>query len=51
MEEALAIDHRTGTDYWQKAIEKEMKNMSIAFEFCEGDVVPKFYRKIKCHTK
>jgi hypothetical protein len=49
VEEALAIDCCTGTDYWQKAIEKEMKNMSIAFKFCEGNVVPKFYKKIDCH--
>lgn len=33
VEEALAIDRRTGTDYWAKAIEKEMKAVGIAFDF------------------
>ena len=27
VEEALAIDKKTGTDFWMKAIEKEMKNV------------------------
>ena len=31
VEEALEIDRITGTDFWTKAIEKEMKNVRIAF--------------------
>ena len=49
VEEALRIDDRTGTDFWRKAIELEMKNVQPAFEFIDGDVVPKFYKKIDCH--
>jgi len=32
VEHALRIDQETGTDYWRKAIEKEMKNVRIAFQ-------------------
>ena len=32
VEEAYQIDRETGTDYWTKAIAKEMKNVRIAFE-------------------
>jgi hypothetical protein len=32
VEEALAIDKRTGTTFWREAIEKEMKNVLMAFE-------------------
>jgi hypothetical protein len=31
--EALRIDRETGTDFWQKAIEKEMRNIDCAFYF------------------
>jgi len=47
--QALKIDERTGTDFWRKAIELEMKNVMPAFEFIDGDNVPKFYKKIDCH--
>ena len=36
VDEALRIDRETGTDYWSKAIEKEMKNVRIAFDKLEG---------------
>ena len=42
VEEALRIDERTGTDFWRPAIRLEMKNILPAFEFIDGDVVPKF---------
>jgi hypothetical protein len=29
--QALAIDSKTGTDFWRKAIEKEMLNVTPAF--------------------
>jgi hypothetical protein len=32
IEEALKIDERTGTDFWQKANEKEMRNVQVAFD-------------------
>ena len=40
VEKALEIDGKTGTDYWEKAIRKEMKNVRIAFEELKG-VTPK----------
>ena len=46
---ALEIDRRTGTDFWRKAIEKEMKNVLMAFEFRDDDVVPIGYKQIPCH--
>ena len=35
--QALAIDKRTGTDFWRKAIEKEIRNVFPAFEFMEDE--------------
>ena len=35
--QALEIDRRTGTDFWRKAIEKEIRNVFPAFEFIEDD--------------
>ena len=36
MQEALQIDKETGTDFWWKAIQKEMKKVMIAFEYDES---------------
>ena len=49
VEEALRIDEETGTDFWRKAIEKEMRNVMPAFEFQDDDVMPVGYEKIRCH--
>ena len=49
VEEALQIDEETGTDYWRKANEKEMKNMMPAFEFHNDDNMPVGYAKFQCH--
>jgi hypothetical protein len=49
VEEALRIDEETGTDYWRKAIEKEMRNVMPAFEFRDDNVVPIGYKHIDCH--
>ena len=49
VQEALAIDRKTGTDFWRKAIEKEIKNVQIAFKFLDDDKVPIGYQKIPCH--
>ena len=35
--QALEIDRKTGTDFWLKAIEKEIRNVFPAFEFLESD--------------
>ena len=40
IKEALAIDRKTGTIYWQQATEKKMKNNRDAFEFNDNDIVP-----------
>ena len=47
--EALRLDKESGTDFWQRAIEKEMKNISCAFEFPADDKAPVGYQKIDCH--
>ena len=50
VKEALLLDNKTGTDLWQKAIEKEMKNVMQAFTFLEQDKkVPIGYQHIDCH--
>ena len=49
VKDAFEIDRRTGTDFWKKAIEKEMKNVDCAFQFRDDDVVPPGYKKINCH--
>ena len=49
VEEALAIDGKTGTDLWRKAIEKEMTNVNVAFDVREDGSVPIGYKEIKCH--
>lgn len=47
--EALEIDRKMGTTFWRDAIEKEMRNVLPAFEFCDGDKVPIGYKHITCH--
>jgi hypothetical protein len=49
VKQALAIDKNTGTTFWRDAIDKEMKNVSIAFEFIDDDVVPIGFQQINCH--
>ena len=50
VKEALLLDDETGTDLWQKAIEKEIKNVMPAFTFLEQDEkVPIGYQHIDCH--
>jgi hypothetical protein len=47
---ALAIDKATGTDFWAKAIAKEMKNVRPAFKVLDdGAKKPIGYKEIKCH--
>ena len=47
--EALRMDRETGTDFWQRSIEKEMKNIDCAFEFPADGKAPVGYQKIDCH--
>jgi len=55
--EALQIDKETGTDFWQKAIEKELRKVKVAWEARDdltiGDVrsgkALKGYTEINCH--
>jgi hypothetical protein len=50
VEAALRIDQRTGTDFWKKAIELEMTNVSPAFQLLDDDaVLPIGVTKISCH--
>jgi len=49
VQEALKLDGETGTDFWHKAIEKEMTNIMPAFEFPEDEKVPTGYQHIDCH--
>ena len=44
--EAIQLDLDTGTTYWQKAIEKEMKNVRIAFEFNDANEILIAHKKI-----
>ena len=45
--EALKIDEQTGTGFWRRAIEHEMMNAMLAFEFIDGNKVPKkFYKRL-----
>jgi Reverse transcriptase (RNA-dependent DNA polymerase) len=54
VEEALEIDRKTGTDFWRKAIEKEMATVMVAFMFMSDDWDPKtgpdgVFQFVKCH--
>ena len=49
IKEALAIDRETGTDFWMKAITKEMKNVMVSFEFDEADRTPVGHLKVTVH--
>jgi len=51
----LQINYETGMDYWRRAIEKEMKNVQIAFQRWNADGSGpgpsslQGYQEIKCH--
>ena len=44
VEEALHFDAESGTDFWRKSIEQEMRNVMPAFEFTEDDKMPIGYK-------
>jgi hypothetical protein len=45
----LALDEEDNTTYWRDAVEKEMKNIRVAFEFNKKDEVPIAHAKVRCH--
>ena len=48
VQEALAIDEETGTDFWRRAIEKEMRKVRVAWKPKDG-VTPEQARAGKVH--
>ena len=49
IEEAKAIDEKTGTVLWMDSITKEQTNSGCAFKFNSKDAMPKGYTKIAPH--
>jgi len=50
VQEAQALDTKTGTTFWMDAIRKEMKNCTKAFEMLpERSRIPVGHTHIKCH--
>ena len=50
VQEALALDRANGNNLWANAIEKEMKNILVAFQLlARGEQPPVGFKKITCH--
>ena len=49
VEHALDIDQRTGTKFWEEAINKEMRNVYTAFDIRDDGKIPPFFKEIRCH--
>ena len=49
VKEAYEIDKATGTDYWHQAIDKEMKNVRVAFQFSDDDSIPVGHELLTVH--
>ena len=50
VEEAIRLDEANGNDYWRKAIQKEMRNVRVAFNILEDDdKIPRGYEEVRCH--
>jgi len=48
--EALRLDEENGNSLWHDAIQKELKNVQIAFKFLEdGEPIPIGHKEIPCH--
>jgi hypothetical protein len=43
------MDWEKGTNFWQKAIKKEMKAIECAFEFKDNGKMPVGHQHINCH--
>jgi hypothetical protein len=60
VEEALAIDEETGTDFWRKALGKEMTKVKVAWKSMDGitpeqvrtGIEPSMigFQEIRCHV-
>jgi hypothetical protein len=60
VEEALAIDEETGTDFWRKALGKEMSKVKVAWKSAEGVTLEQArsgkepsmigFQEIRCHV-
>jgi hypothetical protein len=46
---ALEIDARTGTKFWEDAMNKEMQNVRPACDIRDDGIIPAFHKEIKCH--
>lgn len=42
------MDGKTGTGFWMKAIENEMKTIMPAFALRDNNLVPIEYKKVDC---
>jgi hypothetical protein len=50
VEQALDINHRTGTTFWRDAIDKEFTNVRPAFDIRHDITVgPPGFKEIRCH--
>lgn len=50
VQEAYELDQRNGNNLWRAAIQKEMENVSIAFEILEDDEqLPNGFKPASCH--
>jgi len=50
IQEALKLDEENGNTLWHNAIQKELKNVQVAFKFLDDDdSVPVGYKQIPCH--
>ena len=49
LQEALAIDEETGTDFWRRALAKEMTKVKVAWKTAE-DTTPDQVRAGKAHS-
>jgi hypothetical protein len=48
--EALQLDKENGNQLWYEAIQKELRNVMVAFKFLdEGESAPIGHKKIPCH--
>jgi hypothetical protein len=50
VDEALDLDAKSGTNYWQMALKKEMGNVEVAFHFEPSGKPPPGYKYIRCHV-
>lgn len=50
VKEAITLDQSSGTHYWADAMEKELKNIEVAFEVLgKGERAPDDYQLVRCH--